>query len=117
MIEHRLEPRLIGLQRSSHHSDLVETIAMHLDQRQDFTADRRQLLLDPNDVRDGKFYSIDCCGSLPFPTLILMALRQWEKMSLEKSTGEEKGWAVLQWKIQGGRGHAGHRLEEQELGL
>ena len=52
MIEHRLQPSLVGLQRTGHYSNLVNTIAIHLDQGQDFTADRRQFLFDPDHVLD-----------------------------------------------------------------
>ena len=95
MIEHRLQPSLVGLQRTGHHSNLVETIAVDLNQGQDFTADRRQLLLDSDHVRDGKFNQFRCCGSVPFTTPILMGVCQREKMTLKKLAGKEKGRAIL----------------------
>ena len=97
VIEHRLEASLIGLQRAGHHSDLLETIAIHLDQSQDFTTNRRQLLFNPDYVRDGDLHLIDCCGL--FPTPVLMRICQWEKMPFEKFAGKVKGRAVLQRKV------------------
>ena len=41
MLEYRLQPGLVGLQRAGHHTDLVKTITVHLDQGQDLTTDRR----------------------------------------------------------------------------
>ena len=117
MIEHRLQPSLVRLQRTSHHFDLVETIAVHLDQGQDFTADRRQFLLDPDHVYDGEFDPLCNCSSVLFPIAILMDVCQRKKMTLKKLASEEKGRAVLQWKVQRGRSNAGHRLEERELDL
>src|SRR5205807_6454337 len=117
MIEHRLQPSLVRLQRPSHHFDLVETIAVHFDQGQDFTADRRQFLLDPDRVYDGEFDQLCNCSSALFPIAILMGLCQREKMTLKKLASEEKGRAVLQRKVQRGRGNADHRLEERELDL
>ena len=46
-----------------------------------------------------------------------MGLCQREKMTLKKLASEEKGRAVLQRKVQRGRGNADHRLEERELDL
>ena len=111
-IEYRLEPSLIGLQRTSHHSDLIETIAVHLGQGQDFTTDRRQFLLNSDHVRHGEFDQFRCCGSVPFPTPILMTVCQRKQMALEKLTGKAKGRAVLQWKIQRGRHNVHDRLKE-----
>src|SRR6185295_5631689 len=95
MVEHRLEPSLVGLQRASHHSNLVETIAIHFNQGQDFTADRRQLLFDPDHVRDGEFDWLRRRGSLLFPTPIVVGVCDWEKMALKKLAGKEKGRAIL----------------------
>ena len=111
-IEYRLEPRLIGLQRTSHHSDLIETIAVHLSQGQDFTTDRRQFLLNPDHVCHGKFDQFRCCDSVPFPIPILMTVCQRKKMALEELAGKAKGLTVLQWEIQRGRHNARDRVKE-----
>ena len=95
MIEDRLEPSLVGFQRASHHADLIETVAIHFNQGQDFTADRRQLLFDPDHARDGEFDQLCRCGSLPFPTPILVGVCQREKMALKKLAGKVKSRAVL----------------------
>src|SRR5689334_22774370 len=95
MIEHRLQPGLIRIQGTGYYTDLVEMIAVHLDQSEDFTADRRQLLFDPYHVGNGKFDQLRCSSSLPFPTPILMGVSQGEQMTFKKSARKDKGRAIL----------------------
>ncbi len=55
-VEHLLQPGLIGFERTSDHADVIEPVAMHLDELQNAAAQSGQFFFGSDDVRDRQFH-------------------------------------------------------------